>query len=62
MRLVHLVVSIAVLALFGMRWCFSQLPVDWAVPACTLFALGLVLLQYGVSDALYGVGDRRPVQ
>ena len=27
----------------------------WAVPACTAFAFGLVLLQYGVSEALYGV-------
>jgi hypothetical protein len=27
----------------------------WAVPVCTLFAFGLVLLQYGVSEALYGV-------
>jgi hypothetical protein len=27
----------------------------WAVPACTLFAFALVLLQYGVSEALYGV-------
>jgi hypothetical protein len=27
----------------------------WAVPACTIFAFALVLLQYGVSEALYGV-------
>jgi hypothetical protein len=27
----------------------------WAVPACTLFAFALVLLQYGVSEALYGI-------
>ena len=27
----------------------------WAVPLCTLFALVLVLLQYGVSEALYGI-------
>ena len=27
----------------------------WAVPLCTLLAFGLVLLQYGVSDALFGV-------
>jgi hypothetical protein len=27
----------------------------WAVPACTVFAFALVLLQYGVSEALYGV-------
>jgi hypothetical protein len=27
----------------------------WAVPICTLFGVGLVLLQYGVSEALYGV-------
>jgi hypothetical protein len=27
----------------------------WAVPLCTLFAVGLVLLQYGVSEALYGI-------
>src|SRR5918995_6046106 len=26
-----------------------------AVPLCTLFALFLVLLQYGVSEALYGI-------
>jgi len=27
----------------------------WAVPLCTVFALSLVLVQYGVSEALYGV-------
>ena len=27
----------------------------WAVPACTAFAFILVLLQYGVSEALYGI-------
>jgi len=27
----------------------------WAVPACTAFAFVLVLLQYGVSEALYGI-------
>jgi hypothetical protein len=27
----------------------------WAVPICALFAFALVLLQYGVSEALYGV-------
>lgn len=27
----------------------------WAVPLCTLFAFALVLLQIGVSEALYGV-------
>jgi len=27
----------------------------WAVPFCTLFAFGLVLLQIAVSEALYGV-------
>ena len=27
----------------------------WVVPICTLFAFVLVLLQYGVSEALYGV-------
>jgi hypothetical protein len=27
----------------------------WAVPVCTVFAFALVLLQYGVSEALYGV-------
>jgi hypothetical protein len=32
-----------------------------AVPLCTVFALVLVLLQYGVSEALYGVdGDNGP--
>jgi hypothetical protein len=29
----------------------------WAIPICTLFAFGSVLLQYGVSEALYGVDD-----
>ena len=27
----------------------------WAVPVCTAFAFVLVLLQYGVSEALYGI-------
>jgi hypothetical protein len=27
----------------------------WAVPICAVFAVALVLLQYGVSEALYGV-------
>ena len=27
----------------------------WAVPACTAFAFVLVLLQYGVTEALYGI-------
>jgi hypothetical protein len=27
----------------------------WAVPVCTVFAVALILLQYGVSEALYGV-------
>jgi hypothetical protein len=27
----------------------------WAVPICTVFAFALVLLQYGVGDALYGI-------
>jgi hypothetical protein len=27
----------------------------WAVPLCTLLAFGLVLLQYGVDEALFGV-------
>jgi len=27
----------------------------WAVPLCTLFAFVLVLLQYGVDEALFGV-------
>jgi len=32
-----------------------------AVPLCTVFALVLVLLQYGVSEALYGIdGDNGP--
>ena len=31
----------------------------WTVPACTVFALVLVLLQYGVSEALYGLTGRR---
>ena len=32
-----------------------------AVPLCTLFALVLVLMQYGVSEALYGIdGDSGP--
>jgi len=36
------------------RWYF-------AVPLCTVFAFILVLLQYGVSEALYGVdGDNGP--
>ena len=30
-------------------------PWYWAVPLCTLLAFGLVLLQYGVSEALFGV-------
>jgi len=30
----------------------------WAVPVCTLFAFGLVILQYGVSEALFGVDGR----
>jgi hypothetical protein len=37
--------------------------VQWylAVPLCTVFALALVLLQYGVSEALYGIdGDDGP--
>jgi hypothetical protein len=27
----------------------------WTVPLCALFAVALVILQYGVSEALYGV-------
>ena len=27
----------------------------WAIPLCTAFALVLVLLQYGVSEALFGI-------
>jgi len=30
----------------------------WAVPMCTVFGVALVLLQYGVSEALYGVEGR----
>ena len=30
-------------------------PWYWAVPVCTAFAFVLVLLQYGVSEALYGI-------
>ena len=32
----------------GMRWYLAGV-------ACTVFAFGLVLLQYGVSEALYGI-------
>jgi hypothetical protein len=38
-------------------------PVAWysAVPFCTIFAFVLVLLQYSVSEALYGIdGDNGP--
>jgi hypothetical protein len=42
-----------VLVLRRKRWAIS----DWVVAGaiCTAFAFGLVLLQYGVSEALYGI-------